>query len=335
MTPTSLGDLGQALQLRKDNLRLRSELQRLSTELATGQKSDPSASMSGDFGALGSIEATLARMTAYSVSAREAAMAASGTQAALELVQTNITEFAGPALLTLGGEVPALVDATARDARVRFDSVVSALNTRLADRALFAGSAVDGPALATSGAILDSLLLVTAGETTASGVETAVRAWFTTGGGFEVDGYLGAAEPAAAVPIAEGEMAEQPVTAADPAIRDTLAAFAMAALLDRGALAGQPAERATLARRAGQSLLDAEAKVVDLRGDLGAREAQIDRAIARLETGRTALELARSEILEVDPFETATRLQMAEAQLEALYLLTARLSRLTLTEFLR
>ncbi len=335
MAPTSLGDLGQALQLRQDNLRLRSELQRLSTELATGQKSDPAASTSGDFGALGSIEATLARMTAYSVSAREAAMAASGVQAALEVVQTNITEFAGPSLLTLGGEVPALVDATARDARVRFDSVVSALNTRLADRALFAGSAVDGPALAAGSAMLDSLFVATAAESSAAGVEAVVRAWFAPGGSFDVDGYLGAGQPAAPVSIADGEVAEQPVTAADPAIRDTLAAFAMAALLDRGVLSGQHAERAALARRAGESLLDAEAKVVDLRGDLGAREAQIDRALARLETGRTALELARAKILEVDPFETATRLQMAEAQLEALYLLTSRLSRLTLTEFLR
>jgi flagellar hook-associated protein 3 FlgL len=335
MAVNSLGDLGQALQLRQDNLRLRSELQRLSAELATGQKSDARVGEAGDFGALGSIEASLARLSSYAVAGQEAAMTTSAVQAALEAVQSNMTQLAGPLLLTLDGEAPALVDATASDARVRFEAVVSALNTRVADRSLFAGSSVDGPSLAAGEQILEALVLATTGETTAAGIEAAVRAWFAPGGGFDTAGYLGDSRPSAAVPLSDGEAVQQPVTAQDPAVRDTLAAFAMAALLDRGVLSGQPTERANLAHSAGEALIDAQAQVSTLRAEVGAREAQIDRALARNEAGRAAFDLARSELRSADPFETATRLKAAEAQLEALYLLTARLSRLTLTEFLR
>ena len=38
---------------------------------------------------------------------------------------------------------------------------------------------------------------------------------------------------------------------------------------------------------------------------------------------------------EADPYRTATDLQAAQTRLETLYVLTARLSRLNLTEYLR
>ncbi|MGI1662072.1 flagellin [Palleronia sp. KMU-117] len=335
MSYLSIGDLAQALQQRQDNLRLRSDLARLSAELSTGRTADPTAAVSGDFGALGSIEASMARLSAYSLAGREAAMTAEGTQAALEVVQTNMTELAGPLLLTLGGEAPSLVDATAADARVRFSAVVAALNARVADRSLFAGAATDRLALADAEAMLDALMPAVAAETTAAGVEAVVRAWFDPGGDFDSAGYLGSAQPAAAVPLADGNAVDQPVTAADPVLRRTLAAFAMAAVLDRGALAGRPADRADLATRAGEALLNAETGLVELRARTGTREEQIDQAMARAQSGLAALELARTEMLAADPFETATRLKAAEAQLEALYTLTARLSRLSLTEYLR
>jgi flagellar hook-associated protein 3 FlgL len=37
----------------------------------------------------------------------------------------------------------------------------------------------------------------------------------------------------------------------------------------------------------------------------------------------------------VDPYEAATKLEAAQSQLEALYTVTARLSRLNLVDFLR
>ena len=46
------------------------------------------------------------------------------------------------------------------------------------------------------------------------------------------------------------------------------------------------------------------------------------------------MSLERSDILAVDPYETATALTQAEASLQNLYALTVRLSRLSLTDYL-
>lgn len=331
----SIGDLARSLALRQDSLRLQSDLVRLSTELATGRKADVTSAAAGDFGALGSIEASLSRLASYTVAGREAAMTTAAVQSVLGTIQTNLSELAGPLLVTLDGGAETVVDAVVADAEERFAGAVAALNTQVADRSIFAGAAADGPALASAGTIMDALVVATAGETTASGVEAAVRAWFATGGGFDTVGYLGAVQPAGSSGIADGEVAAQPVMATDPALREALASLALGALLDRGILGGSAPERAGLARIAGEALLNAEARVVDLRADVGARESQIDRVLSRNEASRAALDLARTELVAADPYETATRLQQVEAQLEALYTLTARLSRLSLTEFLR
>jgi flagellar hook-associated protein 3 FlgL len=109
----------------------------------------------------------------------------------------------------------------------------------------------------------------------------------------------------------------------------------MAALLDRGLLGGNPEERALLAQRAGQTLLTSEDARINLASRIGTVEAQIDSARSRNAAEGTALGIVRADIGSVDPYEAATRLEAARAQLESLYLVTARVSRLSLAEFLR
>ena len=74
---------------------------------------------------------------------------------------------------------------------------------------------------------------------------------------------------------------------------------------------------------------------VTLAARIGTVEAQIEAARTRNSAEETALGIFRSEIGSVDSYEAATRLEQARSQLESLYLITARVSRLSLTEFLR
>jgi len=134
---------------------------------------------------------------------------------------------------------------------------------------------------------------------------------------------------------APGETADIATTALDPTIRDTLAGFAMAALIDRGALSGNPAERANLAHAAGQKLLATEDARITLAARIGTVEAQVEAARTRNSAEETSLGILRSEIGSVDPYEAATRLETVRAQLESLYLVTARVSRLSLVEYIR
>ena len=90
-----------------------------------------------------------------------------------------------------------------------------------------------------------------------------------------------------------------------------------------------------MAYQAGQQLLSTEEGRITLSARIGTAEAQIETARTRNAAEETALGILRSGIGSVDPYEAATRLETVRAQLESLYLVTARVSRLSLTEYLR
>jgi len=108
----------------------------------------------------------------------------------------------------------------------------------------------------------------------------------------------------------------------------------MAALLDRDLLAGQTEERQRVSNRAGASLLQSNTDRAYLTGRLGAIEAQIEDAAARNSAEATSLRIVRNDITNVDPYEVAARLQDNQAQLEKIYTLTARMTRLSLMDYL-
>ena len=111
-----------------------------------------------------------------------------------------------------------------------------------------------------------------------------------------------------------------------------LAGFARRAS-GRGLLNGLPEERAW-ARRSGEALVSSSDGRIALAARIGTVEAQIEDASSRNSAEATALGILRSANGSVDPYEAATRLENARAQLESLYLVTARVSRLSLVEFL-
>jgi flagellar hook-associated protein 3 FlgL len=230
-------------------------------------------------------------------------------------------------------QTQAQISTLAADARGRLESVVGLLNAQAAGRAVFSGVATDRSPLGSADALLTALEAAAPAAVTADDVAAAVVGWFADPLGYGAF-YQGGA-PLSDAPIAPGEAADLSTTAMDPAIRDTLAGFAMAALLDRGILAGNPHERARLAQRAGQELLASEDARITLAARIGSVEAQVEAARTRNGAEETALGILRSDIGSVDPYEAATRLESARSQLESLYLVTARVSRLSLVEFLR
>jgi flagellar hook-associated protein 3 FlgL len=223
---------------------------------------------------------------------------------------------------------------TITQARADFAAMVGALNTDFAGRRLLAGAATDGPALAPPADILAALETAIAAETTAADARAAVAAWFAPGGGFDTVGYLGSTAPLAPM-RAGGEDVDLGVTAQDPALRDVLAAAALAALAGTTPLGTTDLDRTDTLRIAAERGLAANDRLTQLRARIGTAESTIERAETRTSSRLAALELARSELTDVDPFAAATRAQEVQTQLEALYTLTARLSRLSLVEYLR
>lgn len=333
----SVGDMAQFFQLRRQNAGLQTQLTRLGKELTTGVRSDLANAVSGDYRALASLDRSLATLRAYKTATDEAALFAQTLQSALESAQTQAEDLAPGLLSAAMSGTPTLVNNTAHDARQRFDAVVSALNAQVADRYLLSGTATDRKSISGAQDILTALAAATAGQTTAAGVAAAVAAWFDAApgaGGYLDTVYGGAAAPLAPFALGPGETATIDVTAADPAIRDVLEGLALAALVADGALPGDPGGRATLVKSAGETLLAAGDAMAGVRARIGSAEARIADAAARNAAEASATEIARNGLIAADPYDTATAIEAARTQIETLYTLTARLSRLSLKDYL-
>jgi flagellar hook-associated protein 3 FlgL len=333
MTSLSYGDLAHSYLLRRQNVTTKLEMQLLQDEVVTGQSRDITARVRGDVVPLTGLDASLARLEGYQTLAREQLLVMGAMQTALNTVHdlsSNLAEFL---VGVSAGVSETRISAAANTARSNLDTVVSALNTRFGDRSVFAGTATSSPAMADASALLDAAVVAVAGQTSGADIEAALTAWFDSPTGFAATIYQGGAA-LAPVTVAAGEQAHMDITALDPAIKVTLKGITLAALLDRSLMAGQTNVRQDIANRAGLSLLQTNTDRAYLTGQLGAVEAQVESAAARNSAEATSLKIVRNEITTVDPYEAASKLQDTQGQLEKIYTLTARMTRLSLMDYL-
>jgi flagellar hook-associated protein 3 FlgL len=328
------GDLARQLILRRQNADTRAQMDALVGEVATGRKADLPGLLRGDFAALASIERDLALLESYRVSASELSSRADASALALETIRTA-TEAMAPKLLGAEAfERLGTVEVLASEARQSLGSVLDTLDTRFGGRALFAGAATGTAAVIDGEAMLAELRAATAGATTADEVETAVRDWFAPGAGYDTVGYLGASDPVAPQPVGRTRALGVEVTAADPRLREMLIGFSMAALSDGAPLAGDLDAQGDLAARAGRALASAATPLTDISAEIGAMQSELDLVETSNAAERTALETARGDLIDADIFDSAGRLEAIQGQLDILYAITARTSRLSLANYL-
>jgi len=331
MANVTLGDMAQSFALRRQNASLQAEVQRLSTETVTGLAADTGRAVAGDFTALSSITRSLSQLEAYRHSGTMAATLATGTQNALTVLGKAVEGLGARLVDPVQAGNAGTLAALTQGADQAFRSVVATLDTRLGGQSLFAGTAVEGQAMADAGAILSSLQAATEGLTSASRLAAAVDDWFESD--FATVAYQGGAGRAP-MAVGEGDHVNVLVTAEDPAIMETLKGLAMGVLLNRGALEGLAEERQAAATLSGETLLNADAARVSLVSRLGVAEGRLADIQTRDAAQAAALNLARTEMLSVDPYESAVRLEAAQTQVETLYSVTARLSKMSLADFI-
>ncbi len=334
MQTLSLGDLSQSLILNRHSLRLKTALQALSTESTTGMAANQTARLRGNFAQIAGIETSLTLLAAYRNVTAETQIMADIMQKSIKTVQDQ--SVLGTAFLTIeAGEVPIKINTLGLQAAQGLDTAMMALNASLGERALFSGQKSDHTALASSDTLLSSLdaAVIAAGAMSAATVEAAVTAWFDNPAGFAAVIYRGG-PPLDPVQVSADQTAQLDVTATDPAILATLKGLALGALLSRGVLAGSDVSRADLAKRAGQQLMVAQVPMASLAAKLGMVQAAVQDAGTRNDAEGSLLQRARLSLLSVDPYETASKYQETQNQLQTLYAITARASRLSLVDFL-
>ncbi|MEL6204797.1 MAG: flagellin [Pseudomonadota bacterium] len=331
----TVGDLARTLIFRRRNADVRSEIDRLTKEISTGRKADLPAALSGDFTVLASVERDIRSLAAYGTATTELTARASAMQTMLGTIQDQTDKFIPQLLAARGTNQQSYTENLAEEARVKMDSAVSALNTNFGGRTLFAGAAVDGPALADADVILAAVEAAVAGVAAdAATVEAEVAAWFAPGGGFDTVGYIGSANPVGAQPVSSTQSLSINITAEDTRLREILSGIALAAMADRPPLAGTLSEQTELAEMAGTALLRSQTGLSTLRGEVGAVEAELDSVVTRNGAEETALRITRGELADADIYDSSTQLEAVQTQLELLYAITVRSSELTLTRFL-
>ncbi|MDK3071545.1 flagellin [Sedimentitalea sp. JM2-8] len=335
MNMTSIGDLAQSLMLRHRSVELKQTISNLSQELGTGQVGDVSSRLGGDFSYLSDIERNLARLDGYSVAASEAAFFTNASQLGLERLQDLSASLSNALLANTPSGLHPVSRNIGTQAMSDLESAISALNGSAGGRSLFAGTATDRQPLASADVMMSELKTLVAGLGSAAAVEAAVKDWFADPAGFKAVMYAGSDDTLAPIQIGSGQEVALSLKADDPAFRAMMSNMAIAALAGDPAVGLDKATQTELFRSAGAGLLGSQDQLTGIRADLGFAEARIEEAGIRNATARTGLEYARNTLLQADPFETATKLEEAQFQLETLYTVTVRSSQLSLLNFMR
>ncbi|NEX46266.1 flagellar biosynthesis protein FlgL [Pseudotabrizicola algicola] len=334
MALISLGDLAQSFLLKSQTGRLKGEAGRITRELASGQVADVGATLSGDMARLMSESRARVVTAGYQSAAREAAAQAGATQAALELISGTAQAMVSPLLGASQLNLLDQIGLATENARGRLETVLATLNTSVGGRSLFAGQAVDRPAVAGAETILTALRGNLAGANTAGEAMARIEAWFDAPGGYAATTYQGGAA-LGDVAISAKDRVWLGVTAEDPALRHVLGGLAAAALITDSALGLPLQEAKALARLSAERLLGGQEKVTTLAARVGISEGRIEAAQSRNAADLLMHEMAQADLIRSDPERLAMELEAVQTNLETMFAITARLSRLSLTDFLR
>lgn len=331
----TIGDLAQSFALRRQGLELRQQMDRLGLELSTGRLADPGRHLSGNLLPLADIEHELVLLSGHRTAAREAVIDTGLMQASLDRVQTATTDLATQAITLGTAGTTRQLSGIAVNAAQALGSVIGALNSDVSGRALFAGAQTDTAPLASAETLLAELRSALAGSIDPSEMNARLTTFFDSAtGGFQMLIYRGGVTEVSPYQLGSGESVALDIRADDPALREALKQLALIAVSNDAGLPLTATERVELAANAGVTLLAHQDALTEIRASLGQAEGRIDQSVSRIAAEITSFEIARSALVAVDPFETAVELEQVQVQLETLYTITARASRLSLVNFL-
>ena len=303
--------------------------------LASGRVTDAGHALSHDFSSLGAAERTLALSEAFRSSVGHGRRTATRAEAALADVSGQIERLRDALVPAITGDDAPDRSELAAQARDTLAGFLRALNATSDGRSVFGGGRSDLLPIPDGEAVLADLDAIAATASDAADLANAVSDYFSATGAFRSTRLAADMPTDFSFATAPSVSSSFDLRADDPAIIDTLERLARIAVIS-----GSPAGRGSV----GDPVLDGAAHghlaaaadvLIDLRAQVGRFGADIDRAAERLIDMRADALSERSELLGIDPYESATRLEEEAARLETIYALTARLGRLRLTDYLR
>lgn len=336
MAITGYPDLLSYRQRIQTNQVIKTRLNEVSQEAITGQSSDITKATKGRVGgaylmqkALNDIEQETRINSVSRVRLDLITEGINGARNAIDGIDTR-------GLLALSSGREPEIRTISEEAEANLRSIMTSLDAKHGSRSLFSGNATDTDTFSGPDALLDAVrnIMTTAG--TPADIETALDTFFDDpAGGFLTSIYTGGSEDAPPVRIGNDEKIEVNIRGDNQAIKDTLRGLAvMATAFSSGEVAGTAEFEEIYS-----SGLDATGRgandLIELQAETGIYGSALNKADARNQAETLVLSTAYQAIVGVDQFGAAAELQQLQVQLESSYLLTNRLSQLSLSNYLR
>lgn len=304
----------------------RTRLENVSKEAVTGERANLSEHLSGRVG-----KAFLAKHATDGIELEREQLTLRETrldltQRTLTFIQESTSDLATEVQSALGREDTAAQRLGGKEAREAIEVIFGALNVRLGERYLFSGDATATAPLPDSAALISDIEGIAVSASDAADFTTQISDYFSDPAG-----------PWQQVIFAGSQNTSDPdaVSAIDPSISGIIESLSVIALAD-----GDPGfpivdDNPELFQVAAAKLREAQTDLINTRADRGLIQEQIARDQDVLSSEEIILNNALTSIIGRDQFEAATELRELQTTLEASYLLTNRLSNLSLLNFIR
>ena len=322
----SMSSLISSLRDRGDDVRV---------EAVTARYSDVTRELGGHVDELMQIEKSLGDLFGYSEAISLAESRATTIQSALSRI-TSIAQVLADTtdLLTTNGTDQDF-KAVSIQAREDFGSVVSSLNVQFAGRSLFAGDDSNGLAIADASSIQAASVPFLESAGSANAAYASLVAEFTNPGAtFDSVIFQGGPGTAPYAEVAPGERVDYNVRADEIALREVLAnVIALGAAYDPSNSIPD-SQRRQLAELASDGLRSNISQIIGIQGRVGSAEARIANLKARNTANEASLTIAFNKLAGADQLDSTLELTELERQLETAFATTARMSNLSLVNFL-
>ncbi len=343
-----VSSFSQARASRKQILKLQASFTAAQSELSTGRVSDVVRSLGHKVGNLASLETRLGVIDTVISSNGNLKGRLESVELAVGGIQKAASDFRTNLVGARGGVIPH--GDMAGHAKGFLETVKLFGNTTYAGRHVLSGSNGDQPAIGNFlGVGSDARAALSESFTNTFGVsprdaasgaipEAAMKAWLDTEFPklFEADNWASMWATASGSPvearIGEREIATLPAAVSDPALRKVVMASVLMLEFGEGRLGGGAFSQ--VLATAESSLDEGIQGLIGFEAENGSLMSRLDSASEALNLQKAIYSTEVSDIAEVDPAEVSLRIETLRARLEASYATTARLSKLSLVNYI-
>lgn len=318
----SIGDMAKLFVSRNQMRGMKAELSDLSSQLSTGRHGDLGKALETRRNEYMSLQTVITAKTAFQANALSGQRDLETSLAHVTRAAETMAELSSDLTAKLGANRLSEIGTSARSA---FGQLVSVVNGSVGDTFIFGGYG-QNPPLPEAEILLTSARAAVSSSTDYASVVSNLEQWFSDPSGFDALVDVGADRSVhtefGAITIG--------TRATAPEVKQALLSTLKIVLGSEVASAFETDEVTSMIAGAKQQ----ETALVSVAGRLGDKQEKLEIYVTSTNAQIAAFQTQVSDFESIDQFETATRFQALEAQIETSFAITARLSRLSLADYI-